>query len=118
MDPRLANTPDPPYYAVMFTSRRSGADAEGYGRMAQAMAELAAKQPGFLGMESTRDAEGVGITLAFFRTEADVRAWKQVTAHREAQSRGREGWYEDYAVRVARVERAYTMASSPREGLG
>ncbi len=114
---QIAQLPEPPYYSVLFVSQRGADDGQDYGRMAAAMAELAAQQPGFLGMESVRDASGMGITLAYFRGAADVLAWKQVAAHAHAQKLGRERWYEDYAVRVAKVERAYTMATSPMTGL-
>ena len=114
----IAVLPDPPYYVALFVSQRRPDDGADYGRMAVAMDELAHQQPGFLGMESVRDASGAGITLAYFRTEADLAAWKQVTAHTEAQRSGRTHWYEDYAVRVAKVERAYTMTTSPQTGLG
>ena len=114
---RIALLPEPPYYSVLFISQRTADDGEDYDRMAAAMAQLAAQQPGFLGMESVRDTSGVGITLAYFRTQADVIAWKHVTAHAHAQKLGRERWYQDYAVRIAKVERAYTMATSPQVGL-
>lgn len=113
----IASTPQPPYYAVIFTSRRGPEDAEGYARMAEAMAALAASQPGYLGMETARDADGVGITVSYWESEAAVRNWKAVSAHREAQRRGRSDWYVDYTVRVARVERSYTMAGSAAAGL-
>ena len=116
-DPRIAATSEPPYWVVMFTSRHTGADAEGYERMGDAMADLAAKQPGFLGLESTRDAEGVGITLSYWASEQAIHDWKRVAAHAEAQRRGHERWYNDFALRVARVERAYTKATSARAGL-
>jgi len=116
-DPRIAATPEPPYWVVLFTSRRNGADEEGYARMAEAMAELAPKQPGYLGIESTRDAEGVGITLSYWTSEQAIHDWKRVAAHTEAQRRGHATWYHDFVVRVARVERAYTKATSERAGL-
>ena len=116
-DPRLARTPEPPYWVVLFTSRRTSQDAEGYGRMAEAMAALAAKQPGYLGLESTRDADGIGITLSYWASEQAIHDWKRVAAHAEAQRLGHERWYEDFALRVARVERAYTKATSPHAGL-
>jgi len=116
VDARFARTPEPPYWVVMFTGRRTSADAEGYGRMAAAMADLAARQPGFLGMESTRDAEGLGITLSYWASEQAIHDWKRVAAHAEAQRLGHERWYEDFVVRVARVERTYTKATSPRAG--
>jgi len=34
---RLAATPEPPYYTVVFTSHRSEADADGYAEMAARM---------------------------------------------------------------------------------
>ena len=43
---------EPPYYAVIFVSSQK--DAAGYGKMASAMAALAAEQPGYLGIESVR----------------------------------------------------------------
>ena len=46
-DPRIADTPEPPYWVVMFTSRHSGADAEAYEKMGEAMETLAAKLGGW-----------------------------------------------------------------------
>ena len=116
-DQRLASTPEPPYWVVIFTSRRSGEDEEGYARMAAAMEELARRQPGYLGIESTRDAEGVGVTLSYWSSEQAIHDWKRVVAHAEAQRLGHSRWYADFVLRVARVERAYTMATSERAGL-
>lgn len=93
-----------PYYAVIFTSLRTSVD-EGYGAMAVAMEELAAQQPGYLGVESARD--GLGITVSYWRTLEDVRAWKQVAEHAAAQRMGREKWYTAYTTRVAKVEYEY-----------
>lgn len=106
MIPGFARTPAPPYHAVIFTSKRTGGDS-GYGAMAEAMVDLAAKQPGFLGIESARDETGLGITVSYWQDEASIRAWKEVVAHLGAQRLGRERWYEHYELRVARVERAY-----------
>ena len=107
----FAATPEPPYTAVVFTSTRTAGD-NGYGAMADAMGELAAQQPGYLGIESVRDGSGIGITVSYWRDESAARAWKDVAAHRIAQSRGRERWYEDYRVRIATVHRDYALASS------
>ncbi len=102
----LSTTPEPPYYAVIFTSKRTEGD-RGYDTMARRMAELAAQQPGFLGVESARGADGVGITVSYWRDEASIVAWKRDAEHREAQRAGKETWYADYRVRVAKVERSY-----------
>lgn len=113
----LATTPEPPYWAVVFTSQRTVADPEGYVRMAEAMAALAPLQDGFLGIESVRDASGLGITVSYWRDEKSIAAWKRAAAHAAAQRAGHERWYEDFSVRVGRIERAYTMETSERTGL-
>lgn len=113
----IAETPEPPYFVVVFSSQRTPADPHGYAHMAEAMSNLALSQPGFLGMESARDTAGFGITVSYWVDEASIAAWKRVGAHAHAQQAGRERWYDDFAVRVARVERAYTLATSRREGL-
>jgi heme-degrading monooxygenase HmoA len=104
--PGLARTPEPPYYAVIFTSKRTEGD-RGYETMARRMVELGAGQPGFLGIESARGGDGVGIAVSYWRDEASIRAWKKVSEHQKAQQAGCDTWYAGYEVRVARVERAY-----------
>ena len=115
--PPFAATPEPPYYAVVFTSLRRDTDPEGYARTAALIDELARDQPGFLGIESVRDASGLGITVSYWASESAIVAWKRVADHRIAQRNARARWYADYVVRVARVERAYTMTSSAAVGL-
>lgn len=100
-------TPEPPYYAVVFTSQRNGADPDGYAEAAARMVELARQQPGFLGEESVRDADGVGITVSYWRDEASILGWKHQAEHAATRNRGRRDWYTRYIVRVAKVERAY-----------
>lgn len=106
MDDSFAATPAPPYYAVIFTSRLK--DHRGYDAMAQEMAAMARRQPGYLGIESTRGADGLGITVSYWRDEDSIKAWKGVAEHLGAQRLGRERWYEYYELRVAKVERAYS----------
>ncbi|MCM2562449.1 antibiotic biosynthesis monooxygenase [Lutimaribacter sp. EGI FJ00015] len=103
---RFAPLPDPPYYAVIFANQRAGADP-GYEVMAEKMAALAAASPGCIGMESTRDAEGFGLTVSYWSDEAAVLAWKADAQHLVAQQLGKTRWYEHYRLRVARVERHY-----------
>ena len=65
-DANPERTPDPTSaqhcFAVIFSSQRTPGVPEAYGAASQAMVELAAKQPGFLGVESARNADGFGIT--------------------------------------------------------
>lgn len=102
----IASTPQPPYYAVVFTSLRSEQD-EGYADTATRMLELAARQEGFLGVESARGADGLGITVSYWRDEAAIGRWRDDCEHRGARQRGRQDWYDAFQVRVCRVERAY-----------
>ena len=76
-------------------------------RVAERMVELAAQQPGFLGAESARDAEGFGITVSYWATEEAIVSWRRHAEHRAAQEQGRAQWYAHFEVRVARVERAW-----------
>jgi heme-degrading monooxygenase HmoA len=102
----FAITPSPPYYVVSFSSQRKPGD-DGYGDMAEKMAEFAARQPGYLGVESARGADLFEITNSFWTDEESIRNWKAVVDHLAAQKSGREKWYAHYCVRVAKVERAY-----------
>ncbi len=100
----LADTPDPPYVAVIFTSLL-GEDSFGYAEMSERMLELAAAQPGYLGVESARD--GLGITVSYWTDEQSALAWKRQSEHLGAQRLGRERWYSEYSVRIATVTRKY-----------
>ncbi|MGO2240197.1 MAG: antibiotic biosynthesis monooxygenase family protein [Halomonas sp.] len=100
----IANTPSPPYYAVIFSSVRTEQD-NGYGAMADRMLALASQQEGFLGIESAREA--VGITVSYWASEEAIKRWKQHAEHLEAQRLGHKAWYSAFKVRVAKVERDY-----------
>lgn len=106
----IAATLRPPYYAVIFTSIRSR-QQEGYAEMAMRMAQLAAQQPGFLGIESVSEGD-LGITVSYWESEQALIDWKRNLEHRDAQTRGREQWYRHFKVRVARVERDYGFGSA------
>lgn len=102
----IAKTPKPPYYAVIFTSLRTEGD-RGYGHMAERMVELASQQPGFLGVESARTPDGLGITVSYWESEEAIAAWKAHADHKIAQETGQRVWYSQYHLRVAKVERDY-----------
>ena len=102
----IAKTPEPPYYAVIFTSLRTDGD-RGYQKMAERMFELASQQPGFLGVETARAANGLGITVSYWTNEDAIKNWKANAEHRIAQETGQKMWYADYQLRIAKVERAY-----------
>lgn len=102
----IAKTPAAPYYAVIFTSLRTEVD-QGYGQAAERMVELAREQPGFLGVESARGEDGLGITVSYWTSEAAILAWKQHAEHTEVRERGRSTWYAACHTRVCKVERTY-----------
>lgn len=101
-------------YAVIFSSQRSQDDPHGYAATADRMVELAAQQPGFLGVESARGVDGFGITVSYWASEAAISAWRQHAEHVDARAQGRARWYEGFTLRVARVERAYGSATATR----
>ncbi|WP_085706761.1 antibiotic biosynthesis monooxygenase [Pseudomonas sp. B35(2017)] len=102
----IVQTPKAPYYAVIFTSSRTEGD-QGYAEAAARMVELAQRQPGFLGTESVRGDDGVGITVSYWTSEAAILAWKNHPEHQAIRERGRSTWYSAFHTRVCKVERDY-----------
>lgn len=109
-----ADTPAPPYYAVVFTSTRTdatdaqqGGQDDGYAQTASRMVELAQGMAGFLGIESARD--GLGITVSYWESLEAIRAWRDHPEHARARRRGREQWYETFTTRICRVERTHAF---------
>ncbi len=100
----IAKTPQPPYYAVIFTSLRTEED-NGYAAMSDKMVDLAAKQQGFLGLESVRDK--IGITVSYWESLEAIKNWKMNIEHTEARNKGRAIWYKQFNVRICKVEIAY-----------
>jgi heme-degrading monooxygenase HmoA len=111
MSPFPIATPPAPYYAVIFTSRRSATD-KGYDVTAARMIELAAATAGFLGAESVRATDGCGITVSYWTDLDAIRRWRADSEHQAAQQRGRSDWYSAYHVRISRVERAYDFSTA------
>jgi heme-degrading monooxygenase HmoA len=100
----IAQTPKPPYYAVIFTNLRTD-DDNGYDAASDRMIELAKQQPGYLGYESARS--GTGITISYWQSLEAIRNWKMNLEHLQAQKSGKEKWYSEYKTRICLVERDY-----------
>jgi heme-degrading monooxygenase HmoA len=100
-------TPPPDSIAVIFISGRSSADAEGYEEAALAMADAAAARDGYLGIDSSRDEQGLGITVSWWSSQVAAQAWRDDPDHTRIREQGRAIWYDWYRVVVATVERAY-----------
>lgn len=99
----IAKTPAPPYYAVIFASQRTDGEF-GYNHMAEKMVELASHQKGFLGIESARDKD-LGITVSYWESLEAIKEWKEHSAHKVAQEKGKAVWYKNFSLRVCKVER-------------
>lgn len=99
----IANTPEPPYYAVIFTSFRTEGD-NGYAEAASRMLEIARQQPGFLGYEAAR--QDIGISVSYWQSLEAIQAWKQHPEHRKVQEK-EALWYGESRIRVCKVERDY-----------
>ena len=99
--------PEPPCYAVIFTSQRNQGDECAYRQTAERMEQLAATIDGFLGVESARDETGFGITVSYWRDREAIARWKEHAEHAAAREKGKSRWYEHYIVCIARVEKAY-----------
>jgi heme-degrading monooxygenase HmoA len=112
-EPAPPNPGEPDAVAVIFTSKRTAADAQGYTAAALRMAELVASMPGYLGVESARGADGVGITVSYWTNEESALAWRRHPEHLEIQRLGRERWYEWFELRLARVERHRRWVRQP-----
>ena len=100
----LAPLLDPPYYAVIFSSIQTY-NLEHYAETANEMERLGRLQPGFLGIDSAR--QDIGITVSYWRTLEDIKAWKHHLDHTAARERGRKQWYAQYTLRIAKVEHNY-----------
>lgn len=116
----IAKTPKPPYYAVIFTNIRTDVE-EGYEETAEQMVKLAEGQPGFLGIESVREAKtaglggepsdnvGLGVTVSYWQDLESIKAWKNHGDHLRAQQTGMERWYKSYTTRICLVQREYSL---------
>lgn len=103
---KIAATPKPPYFAVIFTSLRTDGD-NGYNEMALRMVELAAQQTGYLGIESAR--EDLGITVSYWSDLQSIKNWKANSEHAFAQKLGHDKWYSAFKVRISKVENDYSI---------
>lgn len=100
----IVNTPKPPYYAVIFTSKMSENTSE-YDVMSDLMLSLATKQDGFIGIESARNE--LGVTVSYWKDLESIKTWKAQSDHKNAQQKGKQIWYKNYKVRISKVEYDY-----------
>jgi heme-degrading monooxygenase HmoA len=105
--PFIARTPEPPYYAVVFTSINAETDHTEHVEMYGRLVERASTYEGYLGIEPARNSDGTGVAAVSWKDLASIEAWARDPEHRIAKRKGREIWYSPYMIRICRVERAY-----------
>jgi heme-degrading monooxygenase HmoA len=93
--------------AVIFVAQRTNEDDEGYAKAAAAMDELSRRQPGYIGTDSTRGADGLGITVSYWASDSDAQAWRDHTEHAAIREAGRNRWYSHYDLHVGEITRSY-----------
>jgi heme-degrading monooxygenase HmoA len=108
--PFIAQTPKPPYYAVVFTSINAPVDHTEHSQLSTQLAQRAQTYEGFLGIEAARSADGKGVTVVYYRDEQSILAWARDPEHVVAKRKGREIWYSHYYIRICKVEREYGRA--------
>jgi heme-degrading monooxygenase HmoA len=93
--------------AVIFVAQRTHADAEGYAHAAAEMNRLASLQPGYVGMDSVRGDNGLGITISYWTSDIFAKAWRDHPEHAAIREAGRDRWYSHYSLHVGEITRSY-----------
>jgi heme-degrading monooxygenase HmoA len=102
-----------PHVVCIFRSIRTDHSTKEYEEWSNRMDDLVATMPGYIGHSSFRDdATHKGVTVSYFRSMAELVAWKQVPEHLEAQALGRAVFYLEYEIEVAEIVRHYEWKSS------
>jgi heme-degrading monooxygenase HmoA len=96
--------------AAIFVAQRTGDDDEGYYAAASAMDALAAQQPGYVGIDSVRRDDGLGITVSYWANEDAAKLWRDHPDHAAIREQGRGRWYLRYSLHVAEIARSYDWA--------
>ena len=100
----IAETPKPPYYAVIFASELSD-NIQDYAEATKQMTELVKSQPGYLGEDSARSE--IGITVSYWQDLESIDGWRKNMDHLAVKEKGKSQWYKNYTLRIAKVERQY-----------
>ena len=95
------------YYAVIFTAKQSD-NTEGYEEMVKKMNAFVKSQKGFISFENVADNQNE-ISVSYWESMEDIRAWSMNERHQEAQKGGKEKWYDSFTVRICEVKREYAF---------
>lgn len=97
--------------AVIFEVQIAEGQKPSYLEVAAELKPLLEQIDGFISVERFQSLSQPNklLSLSFFRDEQAVQQWRQLTQHRTAQSKGRDGIFADYRLKVAEVQRDYGM---------
>jgi heme-degrading monooxygenase HmoA len=108
----IMTTRPPGTIAVIFVAQRSLDDDAGYRAAATEMDSLAATQPGYVGIDSVRGSDGLGITVSYWADDEAAKGWRDHPRHAAIRDQGRGKWYTHYDLHVATVSRSYDWMKS------
>ncbi len=97
--------------AVIFEVEPAEGRQDEYLAIAAEMRPILDEVEGFISVErfqSLTDPRKI-LSLSFFEDEAAIARWRNLGAHRRAQTQGRGGVFDDYRLRIAAVIRDYGM---------
>lgn len=99
-------------YAVIFEVVIKDEYQARYLELAASLREEAANIPGFISVErfSSVVNEGKMVSLSYWGTEEAISQWRSNLNHQAAQQKGITEYFEDFTIRVAKVEREYSLA--------
>lgn len=97
--------------AVIFEVWPTKGETERYLDLAAALRAELLSIDGFVSAERFQSLSEPGklLSLSFFRDEDAVRQWRTRPQHRATQTKGRNGVFADYRLRVAGVLRDYGL---------
>lgn len=97
--------------AVIFEVEIASGQKDNYLDVAADLKPLLEQVDGFISVERFQSLTNPDklLSLSFFRDEEAVQNWRNLTAHRTGQERGRAGIFSNYRLRVASVIRDYGM---------
>lgn len=105
-------------YSVIFEVEIQEGKKDQYLEIAAHLKEQLVKMPGFISIERFESlvTEGKLLSLSFWKDENSLLNWKKNIDHMAAQKKGRASIFKDYRIRIAKVERDYTLESSTFKG--
>ena len=101
-------------YAVIFEVEVKPDGKDIYLNIASKLKEQLQQTVGFISIERFQSlvSEGKLLSLSFWEDMDSIDAWKKNLDHMNAQSKGRSSLFKDYRIRIAKVEKDYTLQTS------